>query len=98
MQAGFVLFMEVTPLAGETSTSVIRYRLAAMSAVAGMSGGPVVDIEGRLVGVMVRATNDHGGVSYVRAVRMSHVSAELVSAFESLPGEAQEAVGVFLER
>ncbi len=68
------------------------------SAVAGMSGGPAVDREGRLVGVMVRATDDHDGVQYVRAVRMSHVAAELASALDALPGDLQDSVAGYLER
>ncbi|MDJ0497996.1 MAG: hypothetical protein QNJ89_09205 [Acidimicrobiia bacterium] len=68
------------------------------SAVAGMSGGPVVDGEGRLLGVMVRATEDHGGVSYVRAVRMSHVAGRVTEAYDSLSEALQAAVGGYLER
>ena len=63
-----------------------------------MSGGPVVDREGRLVGVMVRATDDHDGVQYVRAVRMSHVAAQLAGAFDALPGDLQDSVAGYLER
>lgn len=68
------------------------------AAVAGMSGGPVVDREGRLIGVMVRASDEHDGVRYVRAVRMTHVAAELVDAFNSLPEQSQQAVEGYLER
>ena len=68
------------------------------AAAAGMSGGPVVDEQGRLVGVLVRASDDHDGVQYVRAVRMSYVASRVAAAFEALPIDAQLLVRVYLER
>ena len=66
-------------------------------AVAGMSGGPAVDEEGRLVGILVRATDVHDGVQYVRVVRMSYVVSRLAAALEGLDFRAQQAMEGFLE-
>ncbi len=66
-------------------------------ATAGMSGGPVVDRDGRLVGVLVRATDGQGATRYVRAVRMSWVVHRLVAAFDGLSPTDQEAIGGYLE-
>lgn len=66
-------------------------------AVAGMSGGPVVDRDGRLVGVLVRASGDHDGVAHVRAVRMTYVVSRVAAAFERLPAESRTAVAGYLE-
>lgn len=66
-------------------------------AVAGMSGGPVVDEAGRLVGVLVRATETADGVAYARAVRASWIAAELAAAYASLPPDQQEAIADYLE-
>jgi hypothetical protein len=67
------------------------------AAAAGMSGGPVVDEDGRLVAVMVRASGELGGFQYVRAVKMTHIVAQLGAAFEELPAAQQEAIGGYLE-
>ena len=67
------------------------------AAAAGMSGGPVVDADGRLVGVLVRASGELDGFQYVRAVRMTHIASELTAAFGSLPVAARERIGGFLE-
>ena len=66
-------------------------------AVAGMSGGAAFDRDGRLVGVLVRATDEHDGVQYVRAVRMSWVIQRLQAAFDDLSPAAQSAIAGFLE-
>lgn len=66
-------------------------------AIAGMSGGAAVDLEGRLVGILVRATDVHDGEQYVRAVRMSWVVARLAEAFEKLTPAGQEAIRGYLE-
>ena len=66
-------------------------------AAAGMSGGPVVDTEGRLIGVLVRASGELDGVQYVRAVRMTHIASELDSAFEALSSDARSALAGYLE-
>ena len=65
--------------------------------VAGMSGGAVVDGDGRLIGVLVRATFVHEGVQYVRAVRMSWVALRLAAAFDDLSPADQEAIRGYLE-
>ena len=66
-------------------------------AAPGMSGGPVVDREGCLVAALVRASEVHDGVQYVRAVRLSWVSSRLEAAFLELSPEAQERISGFLE-
>jgi hypothetical protein len=66
-------------------------------AVAGMSGGAVVDRDGRLVGVLVRATDHHDGVQYVRAVRMSWVALRVAAVFGELSPADQLAVRGYLE-
>lgn len=68
------------------------------AAAAGMSGGPIVDEQGQLVGVLVRASYDHDGVQYVRAVRMSYVAARVAAAFDALPLDTQRAIAGYLER
>jgi hypothetical protein len=67
------------------------------AAAAGMSGGPVVDEQGRLVGVLVRATSEHQGLQYVRAVRMSYVADRVAAAFDALPLDTQRAIAGYLE-
>ncbi len=67
-------------------------------AAAGMSGGPVISRAGRLVGVLVRASDEHDGVQYVRAVRMTFVATRLAATFGRLPTVAQAAVEGYLER
>jgi hypothetical protein len=65
--------------------------------LAGMSGGAVLDRDGRLVGILVRATDVHEGVQYVRAVRMSWVTLRLAVVFEDLSPPDQEAIRGYLE-
>ena len=67
------------------------------TAVPGMSGGPVIDGQGRLAGIIVRATDEHDGVQYVRAVRMSYVVSRLTAVFDALTAGDQEAVLGYLE-
>ncbi len=67
-------------------------------AVAGMSGGPVIDSEGRLIAVLVRASDDHDGVRFARAVRMTYVTARLDAAYGALDDPGQLAVSGYLER
>ena len=62
-----------------------------------MSGGAVVDRSGRLVGILVRATDVHNGVQYVRAVRMSYVVFRLAVAFDGLGLTKQQAIRGYLE-
>jgi hypothetical protein len=66
-------------------------------AIAGMSGGGAIDKEGRLVGILVRATYVHEGDQYVRAVRMSWVVARLAATFNELSLSDQEAIRGYLE-
>jgi hypothetical protein len=67
------------------------------AAAAGMSGGPVVDDRGRLVGVLVRASDERDGLQYVRAVRLSHVVDRLAEALSAADPELREAVAGYLE-
>ncbi len=66
-------------------------------ALAGMSGGPAVDEDGRLVGMLVRATDVHDGVQYVRVVRMSHIVSRLAAGLEGIDSQTQQAVKGYLE-
>ncbi len=68
------------------------------AAAPGMSGGPVVDGEGRLIAVLVRASDDHDGVRFARAVRMDYVATSVEAAFDALTPEQQRAVEGYLER
>ncbi|MFW2338848.1 MAG: S1 family peptidase [Acidimicrobiia bacterium] len=67
------------------------------AAAPGMSGGPVVDASGRLVAVMVRASDELDGFQYVRAVRMTHIASELNKAFDELTSAEQKAIRSYLE-
>jgi hypothetical protein len=64
---------------------------------AGMSGGAVMDRDGRLVGVLVRATDMHDGVQHVRAIRMSWIVLRLAAAFDDLNPTDQQAIRDYLE-
>ena len=66
-------------------------------AVAGMSGGPAVDEDGRLVGIVVRATEAYDGLQYVRAVRMSYVVSRLTAGLEGLDSKTRQAIQGYLE-
>jgi hypothetical protein len=68
------------------------------AALAGMSGGPVVDRRGRIVGVMVRASDEHDGGQYVRAVRLTYVVSQLEEALNALSPERRAAISGYLER
>ena len=80
----------------ENTCKYMEVYLAA--AKAGMSGGPVVDRDGRLVGVLVRASDPLDGSQYVRAVRLTHIVSELEAAFRALPADVQQAMAGYLER
>lgn len=67
------------------------------AATAGMSGGPVVDVDGRLVAVLVRASGEIDGSQYVRAVRMTHIVAELEAALREAPPATKNGVRGYLE-
>lgn len=66
-------------------------------AMGGMSGGGVFDFDGRLVGIIVRASDPRDGVQYVRAVRMSYIAGGLDEAVESATVDLQEAVAPYIE-
>jgi hypothetical protein len=66
-------------------------------ALVGMSGGGVFDEQGLQVGVMVRASTAEIGVQYVRAVRMSWVTARLEAAMAAAPPALAAAVAPYLE-
>jgi hypothetical protein len=57
--------------------------LANIDAVAGMSGGGVFNADGKLIGVMVRATTLHGE-PVLRAIRMSYVVQKLHDFYDTL--------------
>ncbi len=63
----------------------------------GMSGGPAVDEAGRLVGILVRATDVHDGVQYVRVVRMSYIVSRLAAVLEGIDSQTRQAIQRYLE-
>ena len=65
-------------------------------AAVGMSGGGVYDRDGRQVGILVRASDEHGGRQYIRAVRMTYVVSVLQTAFESLTAAEKAVIGRYL--
>jgi len=65
-------------------------------AAGGMSGGGVFDQDGRLLGVIVRASDERDGEQYVRAVRLTYAVQSLTSAFAELPPDDQAAIEPFL--
>lgn len=66
-------------------------------ASSGMSGGGVFDRNGRLVGIMVRASEKRDGQQYVRAVRMTYVVSRLTAAFQALDQSEQALLRPYLE-
>lgn len=66
-------------------------------AAGGMSGGGVFDIEGVLVGVIVRASESLEVTEYVRAVRMTFIVSELSSALDGLSADEQLEVLPYLD-
>jgi hypothetical protein len=66
-------------------------------ATSGMSGGGVFDRDGRLLGIMVRASDKHNGQQYVRAVRMTYIVSRLAAAFQTLEPGQQAVVRQYLE-
>jgi hypothetical protein len=66
-------------------------------AVVGMSGGGVYDDDGRQAGILVRASGEHDGVQYVRAVRMSYVVGQLEATLASLPAAERAVFEPYLE-
>jgi len=65
------------------------------SATYGMSGSGVFNSSGAQIGVVVRASFADVGRQFVRAVRMSHIVAELEAAAAIAPAAARQAVEPF---
>ncbi len=63
----------------------------------GMSGGAAFNRDGQQVGILVRASEVHGGTQYVRAIRMAYVVARLATAFDNLSPEDQAVLRQYLE-
>jgi hypothetical protein len=66
-------------------------------AVVGMSGGGVYNQEGKQVGILTRASNEYDGKQYVRAVRMTFVVDNLMSAYEKLSDLDKSIISQYLE-
>ncbi len=66
------------------------------AAVLGMSGGGVFDVDGRLVGIAVRATLDRAPVRYVRAVRTTFIAEQIAAALDAAPANVAAAVAPHL--
>ena len=67
-------------------------------ALPGMSGSGVFDLEGRLVGVLVRgSTESNAPMHIVRAVRVPFIAGRIHETFESLEAEQRLAVQPFLD-
>lgn len=71
--------------------------IATGKAVVGMSGGAAFDSKGRLVGILVRATDAEGELPIVRVVRMSFVVNTLWATYDALSTTEQTAVDPYLE-
>jgi hypothetical protein len=67
------------------------------TAVAGMSGGGAFDAEGRVVGILVRASDPEGALRYVRAVRASFVASQMRRTFAALPAGERAEIAPFLD-
>ncbi len=67
------------------------------AAAGGMSGGGIFDRDGRLIGVLVRASEAPDLPQYIRAVRMVYIVKQLHDVFDALPAEQQAAVERYLE-
>ena len=96
--AAVAMLAEIGDSEGEVPFEADVELMVQGAAIAGMSGGPVVDTTGRLVGVLVRASDEHDGVQYVRAVRMSHVVDRLGELFAGLAEGDRVAIAEYLER
>ena len=60
------------------------------------TNGNTVDRQGRLVGILVRATPRYDGRSYVRMVRMTHIATKLSGALSRATLETTGQVTPFL--
>jgi len=67
-------------------------------AIPGMSGGGAFDSNGRLLGIIVRASEPIEGRQYIRAVRATFAVSQLESAINELPAEVSEAVAPYLDQ
>ncbi len=65
-------------------------------AIGGMSGGGVFNNQGRLLGIMVRASDKEGAPQIVRAVKMSHIRQTLASYYNSLPQPEKDKLRPFI--
>lgn len=63
----------------------------------GMSGGGVFDDAGRLVGILVRASDPHDGGQLVRVVRMTFIARALDDALGSASEERRAAATLYVE-
>lgn len=72
--------------------------IVAAKALGGMSGGGVFDQDGRLTGVMVRASGTPGAPDIVRVVRASMIASRLETAVAALPEATKDAVTPYLEQ
>lgn len=66
------------------------------TAVPGMSGGGVFDVDGHLVGVLVRGSTETQPPGYVRFVRLSFITGELSAAISALPDASRKALARYL--
>lgn len=65
-------------------------------AVSGMSGGGVFDVDGRLVGIAVRATLDGAPVRYVRAIRTTFIADQIATALDAAPANVATTIAMHL--
>ncbi|MEZ4444837.1 MAG: trypsin-like peptidase domain-containing protein [Polyangiaceae bacterium] len=66
------------------------------SAIAGMSGGGVFDAQGRLVGVLVRASTETKPPGYVRFVRLTTIARALDEAVTAADERTRTAIAPYL--
>jgi hypothetical protein len=63
----------------------------------GMSGGGVFDRDGRLLGILVRASTDLPSTQYIRVVRMTFVVGQLEAHLAEEPPEVADRASPYLE-
>jgi hypothetical protein len=96
-RAAIAWLAQVGDVEGEIAYEPAVEMIIAGRASGGMSGGGVFDQAGRLVGVIVRASDPRDGGQYVRAVRMGFAVDELRDAFDALAPQEQAGVAPYLE-
>lgn len=67
-------------------------------AVPGMSGGGVFDRDGKLAGIMVRASTSKAAKKYVRVVRLAFVTSVIAAARAKLGATVKSAVAPYLPK